>query len=55
MASGFRIQGRVTAEQYETYKAEKKKYIKETGEPILDGQFIMHVLNEWAEMKEKGE
>ncbi|WP_170234627.1 hypothetical protein [Macrococcus equipercicus] len=45
--SGYRIQGRVTEEQYEFYKDIKKQYIMQTGEAILDGQFIIRMLEEW--------
>lgn len=55
MAAYVRIQGGVTPEQLAQYKAEKKKYIQKTGEAIPDGQFLMHVLNEWAKMNEKSE
>lgn len=51
-SNSYRIQGRVSQEQYERYKALKTEYIKHTGEPILDGQFIMRVVEEWAK-KEK--
>lgn len=53
MSSGFRIQGRVSEGQYNQYKELKKEYIKQTGEPVMDGQFIMVLLNEWAENQKK--
>ncbi len=50
-ASGPRIQGRVSEEQYEFYKELKKQYIMQTGEPVGDGQFLMIVLKEYAKNK----
>lgn len=50
-ASGPRIQGRVSEEQYEFYKELKKQYIMQTGEPVGDGQFLMIVLEEYAKNK----
>ena len=47
-ASGPRIQGRVSEEQYEIYKELKKQYIMQTGEPVGDGQFLRIVLEEYA-------
>lgn len=51
--NSYRIQGRVSKEQYERYKEIKKFYIKNTGEVILDGQFIMRIMEEWAENNTK--
>lgn len=51
--SSYRIQGRVSKEKYEEYKQLKEELEKELKIPLLDGQFLVYVLDEWNEQRKK--
>lgn len=47
----YRIQGRVSKEKYEEYKQLKSDLEEELKLPLLDGQFLVRVLDEWQEQR----
>lgn len=49
--STYRIQGRVSKEKYEEYKQLKSDLEEELKLPLLDGQFLVRVLDEWREQR----